>query len=192
MQPHALIMWGVVFAIGIPCAWRNPTAAALVIAKIAGWGYYQITADNLPVEFYLFPDIFVLAVIMAKQEHCNRQPYRNGLDRLKCILLERSPADRAVMLAFMACWLLYAAPIHDYYRWWSLWGLTVLQFLFAGAESLEIFWRRRAARVVPTPIIDRHLKVIQFPVQRRDADAVRITPEPSGALLTAYRGGGGG
>lgn len=181
MSAHALILWSVVFCIGVPSAWRNPTAAALVLAKIAGWAWHRITGDSLPTQFYLFPDIFVISVIMAKREWCNQQPYRNTFHQLKCVLLERSPADRMVMLAFLACWAIYVAPIHDYYRWYMLWGLTILQFLFASAESLEIFWKERAMSKSVKPIIDRHLVVIRYP-KRRAAER---------ALLMSANGGGG-
>lgn len=187
MSTPALILWSVVFCIGVPSAWRNPTAAALVLAKIAGWGWTRITGDNLPVAFYLFPDIFCLAVIMAKPEWCNRQPYRGIFHQLKCVLLERSPADRAVMMVFFFSWAIYVSPIDDYYRWWMLWGGVILQFLFASAESLEIFWRQRAMSKSVPPIIDRHLVVIPF--KRRGAEAVRKTPDCSGAMLIAIRGG---
>jgi hypothetical protein len=112
---------------------------------------------------------------------------------LKCILLERSPADRIVVLIFPLMWALYAAPIHDYYRWWSLYWLVIAQFIAAGWEGYAklIQWVK-AKQQRRNPIIDRHLVVIPFPLQRRGADAVRKTPETSGALLTAIGGGGGG
>lgn len=162
MPIPALIMWAVVFAVGVPSAWRNPTAAALVVAKIAGWGIYKITGDNLPVEYYLFPDIFVLAVIFAKQEFCNQRPYRNTWHQLKCVLLERSPADRIVMLLFVLCWFVYIADMHPFHQWWSLWGITIAQFFAAWAESFNSY--------------------------RRDADAADCPPEDSGTLLVAYGG----
>lgn len=188
MSYPQLVMWLVVLCIGIPSAWKNPTAAALVIAWLVGRAVYLITGDNLAIEFYAFPDVFVLAMIMAKREYCNGQPYRSLCHQLACVLLERSPADRAVMLLFPVMWVLYVAPIHDYYRWWALYAATLLQFLFASAESLEIFWRQRAMRKSVPPIIDRHLVAIPF--QRRDAEAVRTTPDYSGAMLIARRGYG--
>lgn len=184
-----IVMIGVVAVVGVP-AYRNPTAAALVVAWVGGQVIYLITGDNLPVQYYPFPDIFVVAVIMAKREYRSCRPYRGTWHQFKCLLLERSPADRAVILAFVVCWIFYVAPIHDFYRWWVLWSLTILQFLFASAESLEMFWRRLAVRKSVTPIIDRHLVVVPF--QRREADAVRTTPDFSGALLTVNGGGGSG
>lgn len=133
----ALIMWAVVFCIGVPSGWRNPTAAALVIAKIAGWGWYQISGDNLPVDFYIFPDIMVLAVIMAKPEWCNLQPYRNVWHQLQCVLLERSHADRIVMVTFVIMWGIYVMDLHPYYKWWALYWLVIAQFLAAGWEAFS-------------------------------------------------------
>jgi hypothetical protein len=160
MNMPALIMWAIVFCIGVPSAWRNPTAAALVLAKIAGWAWHRITGDSLPTEFYPFADIFVMAIIMSKRD---------------C-----SPADKAVLLLFALCWVLYIAPIHDYYRWWALYGVTIIQFLCASAESLEIFWRTRQSKKY-SPIIDLHLMVaVLFP----DRAAER-------ALLITANGGGG-
>lgn len=130
MSTPALIMWAVVFAVGVPSAWRNPTAAALVLAKIAGWAIYKITGDNLPVEYYLFPDIFVIAVIMAKYE--------------------RSVPDRIVLLIFPIMWCLYLAPLHPFYVWWSLYYLVLAQFFAAGWESFSTYRRgHRAASDKP-------------------------------------------
>ncbi len=128
-------MWAVVLTIGLPAARLNPTAVALVVAKLFGWAIYRITGDNLPVEYYAFPDIFVIAMIMAKEEHCNRMPYRSTWHQLKCLLLERSPGDRAVLLAFPLMWCLYAANLHPYYKWWALYYLVLAQFLAVGAET---------------------------------------------------------
>jgi hypothetical protein len=159
MSIHALIMWVVVFCIGVPSAWRNPTAAALVLAKIAGWAWNRITGDSLPVEFYPFVDILVMAVIVAKRE---------------C-----SPADKAVLFLFAVCWALYVAPIHDYYRWWALFAVTILQFLCASAESLEIFWRTRQPKK-HSPIIDLHLIVAVLFPHRAAERALLITANGGG------------
>lgn len=180
MSFAALFMWAVVAAVGVPSAWKNPTAVALVIAQIAAgwWGYYK--DDNLPLEIYPFLDVFVLAVIASK---CPRS------------FLDCSPADRAVALMYVMMWPLYVAPIDEYYIWWPLWGGTILQFLFASSESLEVFWKERSFRKGVPPIIDRHLVVIPFVLQRRGADAAVEPPASSdspGALLVAYEGRGYG
>lgn len=148
-----IIIWTIVFVVGVPSAWRNPTAAALVISWIFGELAYIFTGDNLPINFYLYPDIFTLAVIMAKPEACNLRPYQSTLHQLKCLLLERSPSDRMVMLIFPLMWTIYVSGLHPYYVWWLLWSLVILQFLFASAESIEKFWRSRG-QPNPPPVSD--------------------------------------
>lgn len=120
-----LIIWAVVFGIGVPSAWRNPTAAALVIAWLAGEAIYRITGDNLAVQFYLFPDIFVIAMIMAK--------------------LERSAADRVILAIYPVCWVFYVAAVEPVTKWYLLWGLTIAQFLAAGWESFSLYRRSHRA-----------------------------------------------
>jgi hypothetical protein len=180
MSIHALLLWGIVFAVGIPSAWRNPTAAALVICKIAGWAIYRITGDSLPVEYYLYPDLFVLAVIYAKHEHACYYPYRGFWHQLACVLLERSPADRVVVLIFPVMWTLYVAPIDPYYVWWSLYYLVIAQFLAAGWESFARFRRSRNDKK-PKSIIDIHLIV-----------AALFSPRAAERALLTYANGGGG
>jgi hypothetical protein len=137
-------MWMAVFAVGVSFfKGGNLTAGALVMAWIAGQIVYLITGDNLPVEFYLYPDVFVLAVIFAKPEWCNLRPYTSAWHQLKCIVLERSPADRIVMLIFPLMWVIYGAQISDFHRWWSLYFLCLVQLLAAGWESI-ILYRRDA------------------------------------------------
>jgi hypothetical protein len=156
-----LVMWATVLFVGIPSAWRNPTAAALVMAWFAGQAFYLVTGNNLPTEFYPFTDIFVLAVIFSKPEICNLAPYRSVPHQMICIVLERSHADRIVMLIFPLMWLAYAADIGEFSRWYALWGLCLVQFAAAGIEA--------------------------FHSRRRYADADDRPDEP-GALLIAYQG----
>src|SRR5687767_9264066 len=111
---HSVLLWTIVAVVGVPSAWRNPTAAALVLAKIAGWAWHRVTGDNLPFDFYVCADVFVLAVIFAKVEAYDLRPYRGTWHQLKCILLERSVPDRIVMLIFPLMWALYVAPIDPY------------------------------------------------------------------------------
>lgn len=141
--PH-IIMWAIVLAVGVPSAWRNPTAAALVLCWIVAEAIFVLTGNSLAVEYYAYPDIFVLAVIFAKQEHCSLKPYQNTWHQFKCVVLERSPADRLVMLIFPVMWWLYAADIGDRTKWWALWFLAAAQFLLAGAESLSKYLKSRA------------------------------------------------
>lgn len=157
-----IVMWTVVAVVGVPSMWRNPTAAALVLAWLAGQGIYLVTGDNLPVEYYVFPDAVVIAVIASKFEWCNLAPYRGLWHQLSCLLLERSPADRIVLAIFPLMWLLYLSPLDPFHTWYALWGLVLAQFVAAGIEAFQSY--------------------------RRGADAADQPDEP-GALLIAYRGG---
>lgn len=144
--PH-LIMWAVVVCVGLPAAFRNPTALALTLSWLAGETTWLITGNSFPLSVYFMADIAVVAVIMAKPEACNSQPYQNTVHQLKCLLLERSVADRVVMLIFPIMWCIYTVPIHPYYAWFALWLLTIAQFLAAGVEAFLKFRRARAAVV---------------------------------------------
>lgn len=132
MSTPTIIMWTTVLAVGLFAAWRNPTALALVISwALAEWVYLR-TGNNLPVNFYLFPDLAVIAVIVAKAE--------------------RTTADRLVMLIFPVMWVIYLtsdATLHPYYRWFALWFLALAQFATVGCESLLTFRRSRAASDTP-------------------------------------------
>lgn len=161
-----MFMWAVVLAVGVPSARGNPTAAALVLAKLAGWGWYQITGDNLPTSFYLFPDILVVAVIFSKPSYQPCDRYRSAWHQAKCLVLERSPSDRAVLLIFLVMWCIYVSDLHPYHVWWSLYWLVIIQFLAAGLEALSLY--------------------------RREPNAAGDTPDNPGALLVAYGGRGYG
>lgn len=142
--PELLIIL-VVAVVGVPSATWNPTAAALVISWLAGEAVYFATGNNLPVEYYLYPDIFVLAVIMAKPEFCNLRPYKSVWHQLKCILFERSPEDRGVMLAFPVMWLVYGMAVDPYYKWWTLYVLVILQFFASALEAVRLANKSRDA-----------------------------------------------
>lgn len=151
MSFPALFMWLVVFAVGVPSAWVNPTAAALVISWIASEVVFVLTGNNLPVQFYLYPDLFVIAVIVAKPEWCNLRPYTGVWHQLKCILLERSLTDRIILSSFPVMWCIYVADIPAYSKWWMLYGLAIFQFLAASAESIEKY--RRTSKPPETPSV---------------------------------------
>lgn len=148
--PEIIILL-VVLAVGIPSSWRNPTAGALVLAWVAGRVAYIVTGDSLPVEFYLYPDIFVLGVIMAKREAYSCPPDGNTEQHLRSVLLCRTRQDRIIMLIFPLMWLLYYVDIHPFYKWYALWALAIAQFLAAGWEAVVINRRARAARTARLP-----------------------------------------
>ena len=145
MTVQEIILLAVVAAVGLPSAWRNPTAAALCLAFIFAKILYLTTGDGLATAFYLFPDIAVIGVIFCKPDY-HRYPLCGGdWHQLRCMWLERSPADRCVLAIFPCLWLAYVAPIEPYLQWHVLWAGTVLQFLFASTESLEALFKRRGA-----------------------------------------------
>lgn len=137
-------MLAVVAVVGIPSAWRNPTAAALVLCWIVSQSIYIFTGNGLAVEYYTYPDAFVVAVIFTKAEYCNLDP-QSMLEEIKCILLERSPADRFILCTYPVCWYFYVAEIPPFYTYWALWLLAVAQFLAAGFESLSKSIRRASS-----------------------------------------------
>ena len=167
MTAQEIILLGVVAVVGLPSAWKNPTAAALCLSWIFCKVLYLATGDGLAVEYYLLPDIFVLAIIFAKPDYHHYDLCGGDWHQLKCLWLERSPADRAVMSLFPIVWLTYVAAISPFLQWQMLWGAAILQFLFASAESLEALHSRRGA------------------------DAAHRLPH-KGDLLVAYPGGGSG
>ena len=166
MTIQEIILLTVVAVVGLPSAWKNPTAAALCLSFIFAKILYLATGDGLAVQYYLLPDIFVLGVIFCKPDYHNYELCGGDLHQLKCMWLERSPSDRCVMAIFPLVWLSYAAPVSPYLQWHSLWALAILQFLFASAEPLETFF-----------------------TTRRNADAANSLPH-KGDLLVAYRNRG--
>lgn len=148
MQVEVAILGAVALIIGVPSIWRNPTSFALVIAWAVSSGIYLVTGRSVAPEYYLFPDVFTVAIIMAKREHCNLRPYRNAFHQLKCALLERSPADRFILLSFPAVWWLYVFPPSYEHQYWGLWSIAIAQFLAAGWEAFSLFIRRRYAEAV--------------------------------------------
>lgn len=165
MTDPQILMWAAVFAVAVSFFYgMNATAGALVISWLTGEAIYRITGDSLPVDFYIFPDIFVIAVIFAKGEYCTQYPYETLWHQVKCIVLERSPCDRIVMLIYPIQWAFYVSTLHPYYKWWALFYLVLVQFLAAGFESFQTY--------------------------RRHAEAVIRKPDPPGTLLVAYLTGG--
>lgn len=142
MSTHTLLMWAVVVAVGVSAALRNPTVAALVIAKLAGWIYARVTGADFEqmLKFYPFTDIFIIAMVMAKNE--------------------RSVADRVILLIFPIMWCVYVSNLHDYYRWWSLYYLVLAQFFAAGWESLTLLRHPKvAADIKDNPSSDAEYRV---------------------------------
>lgn len=194
MHWYTVLIYAVVGCIGLPAALRNMTAAALVVSWMIGEITWMVTGERFPFRLFFMADIAVIAVIYAKTiVRCGPKQYPTLGAQLRCLITDPTPCDRLVLAIFMlGQWPLYIVSLHPYYRWWALFWLVIAQFLLAGGEALGSYLKVRREARNPTPIIDRHLVVIPFPVKCREADAVRNIPEPSGALLTANRGGGYG
>jgi hypothetical protein len=152
MTTPGIIMWATVLLIGVPSAWRNPTAAALVGAWVVTKTIWLITGNGLAVEFFIFPDLAVIAIVFMKPDYRPCDRYRGTLHQFKCILTERSPADRIVLLIYPVEWAIYCSALHPFYVWWLLWSLSIVQFLAVGGESLSRFIRRDADAVTRPPV----------------------------------------
>lgn len=128
MTTPEVIMWLTVAVVGVPSMWRNPTAAALVLAWLYGVAVCLITGDSTPLAYYPFADVAVLGVIWTKRQWSN--------------------PDRIVVAIYPVCWAIYVAGLHDYYTFYLLLALTIVQMFAAGTEAFESY-RRDAAAAQP-------------------------------------------
>lgn len=153
-----LIMAGAVFLLGIPAAFRNPTAFALVAAYFVVQGLWMTTGAALPW-FVLFAiDLACLAVIYLKAPvphpwcrvcRCEVDVilYRSFPHQLCALWLERSRGDRFVIVCFPAAWWLYLADgVSPWVQWHGLYFLALAQLLAAAGESYLHFRSSRAAK----------------------------------------------
>lgn len=172
---QAIVMYAIVVGIGVPAAFRNPTALAMVIAWLSVEIVYQITGDSLPLKFSFMADIAVISLIYAKTiRRCGAKLYSSLGEQMRCMITDLTPWDRWIVAIFLlGAWPGYAVEMNAWLKWHLLWAATIAQFLLAGWEALAGF-RAAKRKADPTPIINRHLVVIPFPV--RVADAVRTTP----------------
>lgn len=131
-------MWAVVLAVGLSSAWRNPTAFALVFAWLTAEAVSLATGDSLPLATSFKVDVAVIAVILAKaivSEGCRSYPSLRA--QLKCGWQALTACDRLIIgLYLFGAWPIYVSTLHPYYVWWSLWAITIVQFLLAGTEAL--------------------------------------------------------
>lgn len=158
MSNAQLTLWVIALAVGFTSAWRNPTALALLLA-------FAVSEAGLPPAFYAWPDILTLALIFSKPRYRPCEDYwdLSTWEQLKCILTERGPTDRFVMLSIPMAWYFYA-PVLSYSQYWSLYYIAVAQFLVVGFEGLTFILRRPAETTSRPPF--------------------------EGPLLVAYPGGG--
>jgi hypothetical protein len=141
MSLPQLILWIAAIAVGFSSVWRNPTALALVLA-------FAASEAGLPPKYFMFPDIFTLAMIFAKPRYqpCPAYWMLTTWGQLKCIVAERSPSDRFVMFSLPMAWAFYA-PVLSHQQYWALWWVATAQFLVVGLEPVLPFIRRRFAAV---------------------------------------------
>jgi hypothetical protein len=132
----AILLAAAALLICLPTAFRNATAAALFLCWLLGivleygFAYYL----SKPEMFYC--DLFVIAVIMAKPEVCDMRPYSGFWHQVKCTMLERNKWDRRVIALFALAWIVYTLPLSDAMFWWSLFAVTILQYLCVATEAL--------------------------------------------------------
>lgn len=190
-------MFAVVAGIGIPAAFRffppsirNATALALVISWIAGEWYAYRNGQSLPLGFYFKADLAVIAVIYARTiRRVGAKIYSSFRTQLRGLVADLTPWDRGILAIFLfATWPVYLANLHDYYKWHTLMVLAIAQFLLAAGESVTRHVEARRRSSSPTPIIDRHLRVIPFPLHRRLAES----PAKPGVRTPQASGGGYG
>lgn len=178
-------MYAVVAGVGIPAAFRNVTALAMVIAWLSVELVYQLTGDSLPLKFSFMADIAVVAVIYAKTNSDYAAKHR-----LLRMVTDLTICDRWIVAIFLlGAWPAYVLQLDPWLKWHLLWALAIAQFILAGGEAVASFLASRRKARTDTPIIDRHLTVIPFPVQRRVADAVR-KPSSDDLLIAKARGHG--
>lgn len=136
--PH-LIMWGVVIAVGITSAWRNPTALALTFSWLAGELTWLVTGNSLPLSTYFMADAAVIAIIYAKTiRRVGTKTYPTLWKQLYCLIVDLTSFDRWVVAIFLlGMWPLYVLNIDPLTKWYALWGLAIIQFLIAGAEAIS-------------------------------------------------------
>lgn len=142
MSWPSLVMYAAVLLVGVPAMWYNPTAFGLVISWSMAQGLWYMTGDNLPLDFYFIADLTVIAIIYAKTvSRCAGKVYRDGWHQLRCMVFDLTPWDRAIVALFvLGAWPLYILDIGAWEKWFGLWGITVFQFLLAGAEAAHS-WR---------------------------------------------------
>lgn len=148
MTWQQVVMWAVVLFIGLPASWRNITAAALVVSWALAQGTWLITDDNLPIDFYFMADIAVIAIIYGKAiSRFGPKVYESGWHQARCLITDLTIWDRAIVGLFVLCmWPAYVLEFDAYAKWHWLWLATILQFVFAGAETFFSWRRTRLAK----------------------------------------------
>lgn len=168
MSLPELFFAAVVLLVGIPAAFRNPTAFGLVIAWALVTGMWYLGGRALLVDpewssfIRLVIDIAVVALIYCKPPTYDCYPYRNIWRQLCALWFERSVWDRIVIAAFVIMWASYFLPLEPYEAWWLQFMLSVGQFLAAGGESLETYRIDRAANADEAAAQDTPSSSVQY------------------------------
>lgn len=150
MTWQAIVMYAVVVGLGIPAAFRNPTALAMVIAWLCVEFVYQLTGNPLPLQFSFMADVTVIAAIYAKTTNRSGAKHYSSLgEQTRCMITDLTPCDRWVLAIFLVMWPLYVLLIDPWWKWHLLWGLAITQFLFASAEAFKSFRRDLKSRADP-------------------------------------------
>lgn len=141
MSWPAILIYAVVAFVGLPAAFRNPTAAALVLAWLVAECVWLLTGDNLPISTYFMADVAVITMIYAKTiRRVGVKNYPTIRMQLKCLILDLTNCDRWVVgLFLLGAWPAYILSADPYYKWWWLYAVTITQFILAGAEAIQSF-----------------------------------------------------
>jgi hypothetical protein len=101
---------------------------------------YVVAELGLPLKYFTIPDIVTVCIIFGKPRYRPCETYwdLSIWAQFKCILAERSPADRFILLSIPMAWIIYS-PVLSHDQWWSLWWIAIAQFLAAGWESFYGF-----------------------------------------------------
>lgn len=133
-------MWSVVVGVGFPAAFRNRTALALCVAWLVPEVIYFFLDTNLPLMLYFIFDYLVIIVMFTKPDLCDLSPYTSLGAQFRALWFERCRTDFIVGAIFPVMWLIYIVRIDDFYKWWTLWGLVLVQFFVSGWEAFCL-WR---------------------------------------------------
>ena len=146
MTAPQIIFAAIVFLVGIPAAFHNRTAGALVAAYLAVQAIWLWTGAELPALLLFWIDLACVAAI------CTRRPVRacyqeGALDLAACLLWkERTWCDRVVLACFPAVWWFY---VFDGAPWWPLYWLSLAQLIVASGEGLRTYSTRRGPSAAP-------------------------------------------
>lgn len=153
MSWQAVTMYAVVAGLGIPSAFRNATAAALVFAWLAGETLWLATGNSLPLSFFFMADIAVISIIYAKMiRRVGAKTYPTFARQLYCLVVDLTVWDRWIVGLFLfAAWPAYVLAIDPSTKWHILWAITIIQFCLAGAEAAQSFVAHLRTRVAPDP-----------------------------------------